>query len=146
MSALSVSISCKKGICAILFSQDGKILFRSVTGIPSEVSGIYDSLTHCMTKALLLLKGYVEDTEDSSGVGEVVIECNNTRFIHWVEQGYTNEEYMDSFSKMLEVLDSIPIVFSFCYCKTPKASLYAKREYLTKPRLSGLDIDSYIDD
>lgn len=142
MAKINVSVAVKSGICAVLFTKSGRVVFRSVFRTEVTDAKKYSNLIFCLKKAILALRTYSEETEP---VEEVVFECASSNLIQWVEQGNTKGDCENEFEEMFAVLDSIPLEYSFVYNKSPKALVYAKADHLPKMKLSGLNLEDYDD-
>ena len=135
----SVCLSCvsKKDLSAVIITDNGKLVTKRVERIKDEevACSTYLSLIVAFTVGLNMLKMYVEEHQD---IDEVVFECNNSAFIKWVNQGYSRDEYHNEFSKMLELLNDIPIRYSFSYNRKPKSLMFTDEKYIVREKLGGL--------
>lgn len=135
----SVCLSCisKKDLSSVIISDSGKLVLKRVEKIKDDevAKSAYLSLIFSFTVGLNMLKMYVEENKD---VDSVVFECNNSAFIKWINQGYSRDEYHAEFSKMLELLNDIPIRYSFSYNRKPKATMFADEKFIVKEKLEGL--------
>jgi len=137
MSSVCLSCAFKKDLLSVIISDAGKLVFKSTEKVRDEsiVGSTFLGVINAFKAGFNSLKLYVEEHEE---VDSVVIECNNSTFISWINRGYSKEEYHEAFTEMLGVLDSIPIRYSFSYNKSLKASLFLDKKYLRKEKLAGL--------
>lgn len=136
-NALCVSIMVKKGVCSIILMTGGRVVSKSVTRIKDEdiLGSSYRCLIHAFTKALRVLRSYIDNNPNTD---KVVFEVNNSTFIKWVYASYSKEAYQDLFEKALELLDEIPVQYMFSYSKKPTACMYLSEVSDNSNTLSGL--------
>lgn len=137
MKSICLSGMSKKDILSVIIVDNGKLVVRRVEKImdKSVADSTYLSLIHTFTVGLVLLKMYLEEHSD---IDTVVFECNNSAFIKWVKQGYSRDEYHSEFMNMLQLLDNIPIQYSFSYSTKPQATMFVDKKYIEKEKLSSL--------
>jgi len=94
----------------------------------------YLSLLKALGIAIRLVKNVVENSTDS----EVVFELNNSTVISWLNERNVKDKYYEDFMSVMELLDSIPVKYSFVYNSNPSAMIYCSTSYLDKPKIGGL--------
>lgn len=121
--SLCVSCMTKKGLSSVALLCDGKLAQKYVTKITDKT--ILDSSYLCLIStfisALRLVRQYVENNTD---VERVIFEVNNSTFIKWVYNSFSKDQYQDLFIEALELLNEIPIQYTFTYSKKPLATRY----------------------
>lgn len=119
---MGILLSCtskkhgSRQIVASVILEDGRVKKQSVQEI-QVIENQYVSLIETFTRGFLLLKSYIGLTPTDS----VVIECNNTAFVKWVNSGVCLHQYDTEFNKMMDVLDGIPIKWECLYSGDVKA-------------------------
>lgn len=140
MSYLLVSIGVKKDISSILLMKDGRLIKKDVVRIKDEhiLSSNYLCLIDSFARSLRLVRQQLEkdDTFDRT----VVFEVNNSRFIKWMDDGYSKDAYQKEFMEALDLLQELPIKYNISFTTVTKAYTYAHEKYLSKVKMSGLDL------
>lgn len=139
MVTVCLSSAVKKGIVATLITGDGKLLFSKTEKITDSnvTNSTFLSIINSVKLSLKCLSLYLDTNKE---VEEVVIECNNSTLIKWINQGYARDEYQNEFLEMMKFLDKLPIKFNFMYSKKPKACLFTDEKYIVKEKYSKLDV------
>lgn len=137
MSSVCLSCSFKKDLFSILLLSNGKVELKRVERIKDEkyMDSPLMSWIYVFDIGLNMLNMYIEEHPD---VDSVVFECGNSTFIKWVNQGYSKDDYLVYFAKVLEHLNDIPIVYSMSFNKKPKAVMFLDEKYIKKEKLVGL--------
>lgn len=112
-----------------------------------ESTGNEDKFTPVLTtmyETLKYLKVYMDENYDS--VDEIIFETNVGTIVKWFDNGFPNVAYFKPFVKVMELLDEMPVRYSFRRSQKPAATVYLKKEYLEKPKISGFDFMEGIED
>ena len=138
MNSITVSIFVKKNIYAVILIKGGKLYSKEVKRITdNEInSSNYNQMLYTLEVALRKIRNYVENNSDCESF---VIELNNSTVINWFDRLYSKEQYESYFRKVVELLEELPIKYMFTYNKKPMAINFAKDEYISKSKLSGLE-------
>lgn len=131
---LNVSILVSRGKSAVVVSENGKIVNKSITNVAKGTQP-YSNLITAFGVSLRLVRSFIDNNPDTE---DVVFEFNNSAFIKWVKEGYSKEQYQDEFIGVLSLLNEIPIKYTLVYSKKPMASYYLNTETTDKVKLSGL--------
>lgn len=135
-----ITVSCytRKDLMATTLIKDGVLLSKSVVRVRDNtlISSNYLMLTECFALALRNLRKYLSEHGDDF---EISFEFNNSTFIKWVNNGFSKANYQDSFSKVYETLQSIPLQYNLIMNAKPYAMNFCKEKYLEKVKLSGLE-------
>lgn len=136
VKSLCVSCMTKKGVSSVVLMCDGHLVDKSVLSIKNKdvLDSSYLCLIHTFITALRMVRKYVDNNSD---VERVVFEVNNSTFIKWVYNSYSKEQYQELFCEAIELLNEIPIEYTFTYSKKPMATMYLS-EVEDEVKLSGL--------
>lgn len=134
--SLCVSLMTKKGVSSVVALRDGKLVVKSVTLIKNKeiLNSSYMCLLDTFTTALRLVRKYTDDNKD---ITKVVFEVNNSTLIKWIYNNYSKEEYQELFIQAINLLNDIPIQYTFLYNKNPIAGKYFA-DVKTSVKLTGL--------
>lgn len=123
VKSLCVSCMTKKGVSSVVLMCNGKLVDKSVTVIKDEriLASSYLCLIQTFIVALRLVRKYVNENADTENV---VFEVNNSTFIKWIYNSYSKEQYQDLFIEAIELLNEIPVRYSFTYSNKPLATMY----------------------
>ena len=134
--SLCVSLMTKKGVSSVVILREGKLVMKSVTPIKNKeiLNSSYMCLLDTFITALRFVRKYTDDNKD---ITKVVFEVNNSTFIKWIYNNYSKEEYQELFIQAIELLNDIPIQYTFLCNKNPIASKYFA-DVKTSVKLSGL--------
>lgn len=137
MASVCLSCSFKKNLFSLILTTNGKVESKRVDYIKDSefLESPLMTLIYVFDIGLNMLRMYIEEHPDTESA---VFECNNTTFIKWIQQGYSRDEYLVSFSKVLEHLNEIPVMYSMSYSKKPKAYMFLDEKYIKKEKLVGL--------
>ena len=136
VKSLCVSCMTKCGVSSVALICDGMLVAKSVTKIKDEAiaESSYKCLIQTFVTSLRMVRKFVDENSD---VEKVVFEVNNSTFIKWVYNCYSKEQYQELFVTALELLNEIPIQYSFSYNKKPIATMYLTDKQDTV-KISGL--------
>lgn len=134
--SLCVSLASKKGVSSVVLLCEGKLIQKSVTKITNTevLDSSYLCLISTFISALRQVRQYIGDNTD---IDKVVFEVNNSTFIKWVYNSFSKDQYQEFFIQALELLNEIPIQYTFSYSKKPIATKYIDNG-VDKVKLSGL--------
>lgn len=140
MGSIIVSIAVKKSIVAIMIIEDGQVKLRITERIKDShaLESNHASMIYAFMLALRYVRQYIQDNKTSS---DIYFEVSNSTFVKWVENRYSKETYQEDFIKAMQLLQELPIRYSFVYASKPKAMEYADAKYCKKEVISGLSID-----
>lgn len=121
--SLCVSCMTKKGVSSVVLICDGKLVSKSVKTITNKevLTSSYLCLIDTFITSLRLLRKFIDENTD---IERVVFEVNNSTFIKWVYNNFSKDQYQDLFSQAIELLNEIPIQYTFSYNKKPMATMY----------------------
>ena len=134
--SLCVSLMTKKGVSSVVILREGKLAMKSVTPIKNKeiLNSSYMCLLDTFITALRLVRKYTDNNKD---ITKVVFEVNNSTLIKWIYNNYSKEEYQELFIQAIELLNDIPIQYTFLCNKNPIASKYFA-DVETSVKLTGL--------
>lgn len=134
--SLCASFAVKKGVSYIVLVRDGFMVCKSVTQIKDEsiLDSSYSCLISSFISTLRIVRKFINENSD---IDKVIFEVNNTAFIKWVYNGTSKEQYHNLFIEAMELLNEIPVQYSFTYNKKPLSLIYIK-DKPDKVKLSGL--------
>ena len=137
MSSVCLSCSFKKNLFSLILTTGGKVEYKRVDYIKDSefLETPLMTLIYVFDIGLNILRMYIEEHPD---VDSVVFECNNSTFIKWIQQGYSRDEYLINFSRVLEHLNDIPVMYSLSYSKKPRACMFLDVKYIQREKLEGL--------
>lgn len=133
--SLCVSCATKKGVSSVVLMCDGYLVGKSVSRIKDSavVESSYSCLIHTFITALRLVRSYVDNHND---IENVTFEVNNSTFVKWVYNSFSKEQYQDLFCEAINLLNEIPIRYTFTCSKKPLATMYLSE--VSEIKLSGL--------
>lgn len=133
-----LSIAVKQGLFAVALVDSGVIRVKETKyiSLDKENPTIFDNLIEASKQAMVVLKGYVDEHPE---VEDVVFEFNNSVMKKWIDSMYSTAEYNKEFSELLELIDSIPVKFSYAVVKKPQATYFLDKKYIKKVKVSGFD-------
>lgn len=135
----TIYLSClnKADISAVGLFRDGRCISKSVKRIfeSTRSNNQYSNLIYSYYRGARMVRSYIEENND---VDELVIECNNSSFIKWLERGYSKPDYEEEFYELMELIQDIPVRYTVIYSKTLKAKPYAKEGCLDRQKLGSI--------
>lgn len=133
-----LSVAVKRGLFAVVLIDNGVVKLKETKPLSTakENPTIFDNLIEASKKAMVMLKGYVDEHQD---VENIVFEFNNSTIRKWIESDYSTEDYNTEFLELLELMDVIPVKFSYAVAKKPQASCFLDKKYITKPKVGGFE-------
>lgn len=133
-----LSIATKQGILAVALVDNGIVKFKETKSLISdkEKPTVFDNLIETATYAMVKLKGYIEEHPDEDSV---VFEFNNSTFKKWIDAAYATSEYNESFSELLELMDTIPVKFSYAVVSKPQATCFLNKKFIKKAIVGGFE-------
>lgn len=137
MGGILVSLAVKGGLSSVIIVENGLLKQHYTEKIKDDEarSNNYLATLYSLNMALRHTRQYIQD---NPGNREVTFELSSSTFIKWVDTQYSKPAYQDKFMETMDLLQSLPIRYSFSYNAKPRALSYASGGVINTQKVGGL--------
>lgn len=137
MGGILVSLAVKGGLSSVIIVENGLLKQHYTEKIKDDEarSNNYLATLYSFNMALRHTRQYIQD---NPGNREVTFELSSSTFIKWVDTQYSKPAYQDKFMETMDLLQSLPIRYSFSYNAKPRALSYASGGAINTQKVGGL--------
>lgn len=131
-----VSVAVKTGVLAVIVVQNGMLSSKVVEEFKFDGSTNH-TLLKALRRTMLIVRNYLSQ---NTSVDCVDFEINNATVATWLMRGFCKDDYIEDLHEVLNILNELPIKYSFIASKVPKAMGYCKKSSIKKIKLSSLEV------
>ena len=137
MGGILVSLAVKSGLSSVIIMEDGLLKQHYTEKIKDDdaKANNYLATLYSFNMALRHTRQYIQDYP---GNREVTFELSSKILIKWADAYYSKPAYQEKFIETMDLLQSLPIRYSFSYNTKPKALSYASDSEVKTQKVGGL--------